>query len=113
MDITYGPMSLYDADALDLAVAQGKEIDESYFTDAWWFSMTLEGTTIAMITDDYVLQYMAWENPDAEGKYEQWSCVGQYQEWDGYFEGDVYNYKYGSPLLTNEEVERNGDSIDY
>ena len=75
--------------------------------------MTLQGTTVALKTGDYVIQYMAWENPNSPDNYEQWSCVGQYQEWDGPFDGDVYNYRYGSALLENNEVERNGDSIDY
>lgn len=75
--------------------------------------MTLEGTTVAMATGDYIIQYMSWENPNDPGNHEQWSCVGQYQEWTGNFDADVYNYKYGSPVIVNNEVERNGDSIDY
>lgn len=106
-------MSLYNVDAMENAVNNGVELDSSFYSEAWWFAMTLEGTTIAMKTGDYVLQYMGWENPNAQGAYEQWSCVGRYQEWDETYEGDVYNYKYGSPLLTNTEVEANGDSIDY
>ena len=113
MDITYGPMTLFDVDAMQRAIDAEVELNDRYYSDAWWFTMILEGTTIAMRTGDYVIQYMGWENPQAPGKYEQWSCVGQYQEWDGTFDGDVYNYSYGSTLITNDEVEANGDSIDY
>ena len=113
MDVTYGPMSLFDVDAMEDAVNEGKELDDSMYYDAWWFQLSIEGTTIALREGDYVISYMAWENPSVEGAWEQWSCVGQYQEFDGVFDGDVYNYVYNSPVLVNDEVERNGDSIDY
>ena len=56
---------------------------------------------------------MAWENPSVPNAWEQWSCVGQYQEFDSSYDAGVYNYRYRTRVLDNDEVERNGDSIDY
>lgn len=76
--------------------------------------MTIVGNSISMREGDYVFQYMGILNPDsASEQYEQWSCVNQYEPANTTVLASVYNYQYGSPLLTSEEAERNGDNIDY
>ena len=113
MFITYGPMLLFDVDRMTEAIALDIPLDDSYYYDAYWFSLNLKGTTVALREDDYVIQYMAIENPQAPGFYEQWSCLGQYKEESTTYHGTVFNYEYGNTLLTNEEVTRNADNVDY
>lgn len=66
-----------------------------------------------MKNNEIVIQYMAIENPDAPGFYEQWSCVGKFQEKTGGFEGAVFNYDYSQQLLDSQSVVANGDNINY
>lgn len=113
MFITYGPMILFDVDAMTEAIADGKELDDDYYYDAYWVTLNTKGTTVALRDDDFVIMYMGIEDPDNDGFYEQWSCLGQYSERVGTFHGTVFNYDYSDVLLTNDEVTRNADNIDY
>lgn len=113
MFITYGPMILFDVDQMTQAISDGVALDESYYYDAYWFALNLKGTSIALREDDYMISYMAIENPAAPGWYEQWSCLGQYKEETTTYHGTVFNYEYSQTVLTNEEVTRNADNIDY
>lgn len=113
MMLQYGPITMWDTDKMRLAKADGVELDQAYYYDGWWMSMTTQGTSIAFASGDYVIQYMGIENPSSPDTYEQWSCVNQWEPVSGEITADVYNYKYGTRLLTNDEVEQNGDSIDY
>ena len=97
-------MILYDSDKMKEAIAAGVQLDADYYYDAYWFSLNTKGTTVAMRDGDYVIQYMGIENPGAEGYWEQWSCLGQYQDFVGTFHGEVFNYDYSRTLLTNDEV---------
>ena len=55
MFITYGPMLLYDVDAMTEAIAAGVPLDESFFYDAYWFTLNTKGTTVAMRDGDHVI----------------------------------------------------------
>lgn len=88
-------------------------MDPGFYYDAYWMTLNTKGTTVAFREDDHIISYMGIENPRAPGLFEQWSCLGKYKEEVGTFHGSVFNYEYGAPLLTNEEVERNADNIDY
>ena len=76
MFITYGPMILFDVDQMTQAIADGVELDEEYYYDAYWMTLNTKGTTVALREDDYVIMYMGIENPASAGFYEQWSCLG-------------------------------------
>lgn len=106
-------MILYDVDQMTQAIADGVELDEEFYYDAYWMTLNTKGTTVALREDDYVIMYMGIENPASVGFYEQWSCLGQYSEKVGTFHGTVFNYDYSDVLLTNNEVTRNADNIDY
>lgn len=113
MQVQYGPITLWDVDSIRLAKAKGVDIDDSFYHDAWWFQLTTKGSSISMAEGNYVIQYMAIENPSKPGEYEQFSCVNQYERKNKESEAEVYNYFYNSKVLTNSEVERNGDNINY
>jgi hypothetical protein len=34
-------MLLYDVDAMEAAVNSGGDLDDSYYHEAWWFTMTV------------------------------------------------------------------------
>lgn len=114
MQLQYGPITLYDTDMMRIAKSQERDLEDFFYYEGWWFAMTAVGNSISMREGDFVLQYMAIQNPDASGeRYEQWSCVNQYEPNSDEIIAQVYNYNYGSPLITGDEAERNGDNIDY
>ena len=114
MQLQYGPITLWDVDQMKQARADNRELDQAYFYNAWWMAMTVVGNSISMRDGDFIIQYMGIMNPDANGeRFEQWSCVNQYSPTNTHVTAQVYNYNYGSTLLTSDEVERNGDNIDY
>ena len=68
---------------------------------------------MALRDGEYVIQYMAIENPEEPEFFEQWTCLGQYHDSIGTYHGSVYNYEYSKILLDNDEVTRNADNIEY
>jgi hypothetical protein len=113
MFITYGPMTLYDVDRMIQAEADEVELDQSYYYDAYWFTLNTRGTTVAMRNGDIVLQYMAIENQSVPGNYEQWSCLGTFVEQTTSFDGSVYNYDYTNKIIDGPTAIANGDNIDF
>ena len=113
MFLTYGPMTLFDVDQLIQAYADNRDMDQAYYYDAYWFSLNTRGTDVALRDGEIVLQYMAIENNEVQGFYEQFSCVGKFSEKIGSYDGDVYNYQYSNTLLDAQSAISNGDNIDF
>jgi len=107
-------MILYDVDEWAKAQEGAYTMAQEYYYDAWWFTLGLTGSSVALQPQETVVQYMAVEDPGARGQYENWSCVGEYDRLDGmHYQVQVFNYDYGSMVLNNNEVERNGDNVKY
>ena len=76
MFITYGPLVLYDVEGVKKAMSNGEQVGDDYFYDAYWVSLNIKGTTIALREDEHVIMYMAIQNPEEPDFYELWSCHG-------------------------------------
>ena len=104
MYLDYGPIEIFNDD-------RTIREDERETFNGWYFTPKIDGATISLFENEIVVMYVQIENPYEPNEYESWSCASPFQAKNTLYVGEIYNYLYGTTLLSNDAVSRDSATV--